>query len=1618
VTIGLSSSDTTEGTVGPSSLTFTPANWSTPQIVTVTGVGDALSDGNIAYTIVTAAATSADSSYSGRNASDVSVTNQDNAAGILVTPTSGLTTSEAGSTANFTVVLTQQPTANVTIPLSSSNLSEGTVAPSSLTFTPANWNVPQTVTATGVNDSVDDGDVGYTIITAAATSADPSYTGRDAADVVITSQDDDTAGITVTPTSGLTTTEAGGTATFTVRLDSEPTANVTVGLSSNDTTEGLVSPASLVFTPANWNTPQTVTVTGVADAIDDGNVSYTIVTAAATSADTVYSGRSAADVAVTNQDDDTAGITVTPIGGLTTTEAGGTATFSVRLNSEPTGNVSIGLNSSDTTEGTVAPVSLTFTSANWNVPQTVTVTGVNDTLADGNVAYTIVTAAATSTDPSYQGRDADNVALTNTDDEQISLSIVRDAHANEAGPANGQFTVSQSAVTTSETRVTYSIGGTATAGTDYAPLTGTAIIPAGELSVPIALLVQDDNQIEGLETAILTLTTIAAGDPRLTIDTAANAATAEIADDETGLVSIALTTGGNETGPISVVFTITQDGTAANDTVVNLAFSGAAAAGSDYTAPPATITIPAGQTSATVTIPVINDTVVETNETLIVTLALGAHSPLVALDPALSSATGTILDNDSAQVSVAAAANGNEAGPISGRFTVTQSAPSAVDTTISYTISGSAASGSDFPPLSGSVVIPAGQTSADVIISFLNDAVVEPTETVSITLSSITGAALVTINPAQNVASLDVADNDTALISIAAQSGGSEEGPAAASFLVTLSAASSTPTTISYQVAGSATPGDDFTTLAGSVTIPAGSTSAVIDVSVLDDQRLEGVEAVSVTLSSITTGDPQISLDAQASAASLQIADNESGLISIAATASGNEAGPASGQFTVTQGGITTANTVVSYQVTGTATSAGGDFQPLSGSVTIPAGSTSAVIDVNVLDDLLVEGTENVQVTLTTITSGDASLAINNSADEATLDIADNDAAQLSIQQTTHASEAGASAGSFTLLLDRAAAVDVVVNYSVSGTAASGDIVPLPGSVTIPAGQTSATIVVTPVDDALVEATESVLITLAGVNPGPPAVVISSTAGAASLDIADNDVAQASIATTTAASETGPVAGVFTVTLTAASSTATTIAYSVSGTAASGSDFTALTGTVAIPAGATSATISVPTVDDVAVEGNETVILTLTSITSGDEQITLSSTAAATLEIADNDSATIAFAAASSTAIESTGSHQVLVRLTLPAGGQLARPVAVNVANPAGGTASPGDFNLATTTVTFPAGSQDGATQAVTLALTSDGVTEPDETLNLALTIGTDPTGRVTVVAPGQHVVTISDDPITASLSGSVWADTNGNGQRDAGEMAIPGVTVRLTGTSTGGQQVSRTATTDHQGAYQFTNLPGGTYSITQQQPVAMIDGSESLGTVNGVSAGTIGSDQFTNIVLPAAGSGAGFNFGELSLHPRYINARLFTVSALARASMFGSIVIQAEQAAAAAPPAAASTFAASDDPPEITSATPPPAAPQPDAEGEDAPAAALTLSRALDAAQQHFQACGGVAGPSIAPRLARAISAVPTYGPQRPADPPATAILCDAQAQHAIDQILEDEDWIHWLADRSDPLD
>jgi hypothetical protein len=92
------------------------------------------------------------------------------------------------------VVLKSQPTASVVIPVASSDPSEGSVSAATLTFTTGNWNVAQTVTLTGVDDAVQDGDIGYTVTLGAPTTTDAIYAAINPADVAVTNTDNDAAG--------------------------------------------------------------------------------------------------------------------------------------------------------------------------------------------------------------------------------------------------------------------------------------------------------------------------------------------------------------------------------------------------------------------------------------------------------------------------------------------------------------------------------------------------------------------------------------------------------------------------------------------------------------------------------------------------------------------------------------------------------------------------------------------------------------------------------------------------------------------------------------------------------------------------------------------------------------------------------------------------------------------------------------------------------------------------------------------------------------------------------------------------------------------------------------------------------------------------------------------------------------------------------------------------------------------------------------------------------------------------------------------------------------------------------------------------------------------------------
>jgi len=228
------------------------------------------------------------------------------------------------------------------------------------------------------------------------------------------------AGFTITQSGENTSVSEGATTdTFTVVLDARPTSNVVLNVSSGDVGEATVDQATLIFTPADYSTPQTVTVTGVDDTAVDGNQTTTItVSVDDAQSDNAFDPLPDKTVSVTTADDDQAGFTVAESGGSTgVSESGTTDTFTVILDAQPSSNVVFSVSSGDTGEATVDKPTLTFTSTDYSTPQTVTVTGVDDTAVDGSQSTTItVSVDDTQSDNAFDPLPDQSVSVTTMDD--------------------------------------------------------------------------------------------------------------------------------------------------------------------------------------------------------------------------------------------------------------------------------------------------------------------------------------------------------------------------------------------------------------------------------------------------------------------------------------------------------------------------------------------------------------------------------------------------------------------------------------------------------------------------------------------------------------------------------------------------------------------------------------------------------------------------------------------------------------------------------------------------------------------------------------------------------------------------------------------------------------------------------------------------------------------------------------------------------------------------------------------------------------------------------------------------------------------------------------------------
>jgi len=432
----------------PVEFTFTPANWNIDQVLTITGLPDSIQDGDREVTIQLGSMDSQDSRFHNVDAGEILVLNTDiDSAGVALYPLSGLETSENGSTYLIHAVLNSRPTHTVTFTVQATPGSEVVASPSSLTFTPANWNLPQTITLTGADDSIQDGDQPFTVQLVSGSSLDPLYDGMVSSVAHGLNRDNDTAGVFITTTASVpyTVSEDGTSITFKVRLSSQPIANVTIPIYSLNPGEGQPSASNLTFSPANWNLEQNLVVTGIDDPDIDGDKLFTVRLDTPASSDPNYSSLNPLDISMTNLDNDVAGLVFTNHLNLTTGEDGTNANFRVRLRSRPTANVTVQIASSDTTEGTVHPSSLTFTPSNWNTNQTVNINGVNDSLIDGDVWYEIQFPTILSADPNYNNLIVNSLPVVNLDDDTPGVMFL--------GASNLQTNENQTGVTTFQVRL-------------------------------------------------------------------------------------------------------------------------------------------------------------------------------------------------------------------------------------------------------------------------------------------------------------------------------------------------------------------------------------------------------------------------------------------------------------------------------------------------------------------------------------------------------------------------------------------------------------------------------------------------------------------------------------------------------------------------------------------------------------------------------------------------------------------------------------------------------------------------------------------------------------------------------------------------------------------------------------------------------------------------------------------------------------------------------------------------------------------------------------------------------------------------------------------------------------
>ncbi len=347
---------------------------------------------------------------------------------------------EGGTPRTFTLALATAPTQSVTL-----NFAMGTgqasVSPTSMTFTPTDWNSPKTLTVRAVDDDIDEPNGMTDTITTTVTSLDAQYNNQfvPVFDVIV--DDNDTAGVWSDSAPTEQATEGSLNATWKVRLLSEPVCPVTMNLDMLGTQATVTLPGSgvIVFDATNWDQPQDVEVTPIDDPVAEGihsdTLRYTLTTIGG--CDPLYDGRNVPDVPIEITDNEVAGVALSKTS-LVADEGGRTDTYTVVLTSQPAGDVDVVItgdadvvpSAAGDIDTSATTVTLRFTTLTWNVPFVVTATAVDDLIAEGTPHTGVLTSTVSSvSDPAYNTFGATPLTIPNvdvdiTDNDQPGVEVM------------------------------------------------------------------------------------------------------------------------------------------------------------------------------------------------------------------------------------------------------------------------------------------------------------------------------------------------------------------------------------------------------------------------------------------------------------------------------------------------------------------------------------------------------------------------------------------------------------------------------------------------------------------------------------------------------------------------------------------------------------------------------------------------------------------------------------------------------------------------------------------------------------------------------------------------------------------------------------------------------------------------------------------------------------------------------------------------------------------------------------------------------------------------------------------------------------------------------------------